>query len=280
MKHTMVTPEMAEKILENCAYDGQRPLKERRVLEYADMMRDGVFRKSTVITICQLPTGKRCLVNGQHTLSAILELGRAYPLVIEEIEAENMAEIDALYMTFDPRGSSRSKKEVEDADRRLDHFPLKGQYLSAIPYMGAGWGTKRGIPMHEKRKHDIALTWNAEIQASYEAIKNGRNSKWLKRGPVMAGMLQTYRLNPEKAPEFWGAVAHGTGLEDGDPALCLLTWLQTYKLAGNEVNHAKAIALAWNSYVHNKPLKKLRLDVEGRTAQLSRGELESEAMAV
>ena len=82
----LVTPEMALAWLTEMPYRGQRAVRQHRVDELAEEMRQGRFRLSTIDIRRVGPkgSGQRYLINGQHRLLAIVESGIAQMMVVIE----------------------------------------------------------------------------------------------------------------------------------------------------------------------------------------------------
>ena len=96
----VVTPAAARKIIENEMYQRQRPLRQGHVAELAHHMEHGSFIDNTTITFALLD-GKSYLVNGQHTINAIVKSGCSVTLNIQEYSCRNEDEIDSLYARQD-----------------------------------------------------------------------------------------------------------------------------------------------------------------------------------
>ena len=72
---TLITPDKAQALLETC-YQGQRPLRQHHVRFLRHLMRTGHWRQGAEIH-CARVEGERFLVNGQHTLTALVQEGLA-----------------------------------------------------------------------------------------------------------------------------------------------------------------------------------------------------------
>lgn len=104
--HVLVNKEKAGLWLHNNSYEGQRHIREQHVDYLALLMRDGLFRKGTLISFAVL--GRRhYLINGYHTLRAIEKHNLEYELAVEDIAVTDMIELASLYASFDERPLSK-----------------------------------------------------------------------------------------------------------------------------------------------------------------------------
>lgn len=79
IKEIIMTPEMAKTYLE--ANVSNRPLRRRRVMEYAKAMETGEWSSDVVDPICISVNGN--LMNGQHRLMAIIMSNKSIPMYIQ-----------------------------------------------------------------------------------------------------------------------------------------------------------------------------------------------------
>src|SRR5262249_47510006 len=87
----IMTPEAAHAIVTHELYERQRPLDQSVVQEYTLAMRNGEFRQGTILSFC-VYRGTRSLINGQHTLHALIRAGVRLELGVEEIQVESLEE--------------------------------------------------------------------------------------------------------------------------------------------------------------------------------------------
>jgi len=95
---TLVTPEKAQALLAT-AYQGQRPLRPHHVRFLRHLMRTGHWRQGAEIH-CARIENERFLVNGQHTLTALVQEHLSSWLTLVEIDVPTMAAIGRLYEAF------------------------------------------------------------------------------------------------------------------------------------------------------------------------------------
>ena len=88
---TLITPEKAQALLAT-AYQGQRPLRLHHVRFLRHLLRTGHWRQGAEIHCARLGT-ERFLINGQHTLTALVQEHLAAWLTVVEIDVPTLAAI-------------------------------------------------------------------------------------------------------------------------------------------------------------------------------------------
>src|SRR5262245_45917639 len=227
LRHERITPEAAQAIVRNEMYERQRPVEQSVVNEYALAMITGEFRQGTVISFC-VYRGKRSLVNGQHTLLAIIRCGIAQFLGIEEIEVKSLEERAVWYGKYD-RLRLRSLKQIYEAHgihEALNFNKNQRDCLgAALPLLAAGFaqvprkeGSMRMDTANPNLRMGFMHEWKEEAQRFFETIKGapGTFSMNARRGPVMAVALVTIRYTGTDAIGFWTDAAGDDGLAQGD----------------------------------------------------------------
>jgi hypothetical protein len=102
-----VSPAKAEEWLTLNAFPNQRPLKVKHRDFLANEIFAGRFIQGTQIHFVVFGK-KKFLVNGQHTLSAILKTGITVLLAVLTTTVDSMEEVVKIYLGHDPKGTGRS----------------------------------------------------------------------------------------------------------------------------------------------------------------------------
>src|SRR6185503_8235728 len=126
---TLITPDKAQALLETC-YQGQRPLRQHHVRFLRHLMRTGHWRQGAEIH-CARVEGERFLVNGQHTLTALVQEGLAAWLTVVEIDVPTLAGIGRLYEAFD-RNMTRSLDDIYQSDPEIGRYGWTTKQLKAM----------------------------------------------------------------------------------------------------------------------------------------------------
>src|SRR5207244_3972799 len=126
---TLVTPEKAQALLAT-AYQGQRLLRPYHVRFLRHLLRTGHWRQGAEIHCARIGT-ERFLINGQHTLTALVQEHLAAWLTLVEIDVPTLAAIGRLYESFD-RNLTRSLDDIYQSDPEMRQYAWTGKQLKAM----------------------------------------------------------------------------------------------------------------------------------------------------
>lgn len=266
-KNAMVvrfTPAMA-KVYLGFLYKYQRDLSKDHVTFLASEMRSGNFTDGK-IDVGVLNGAERMLLNGQHTLNAIIDSGVTLDLSVIEHYAQNEDDLKHLYETFD----IQRKRTYADSMRVYALANHLGMTEAAVSDLGAAlvWArcnfgidnqTRKFITFRDRR--DWSRFWSWEMNAFLDAIKpcESRVRTALLKQSVLSVALITMRYQPEKAFAFWRQVAWQDSLKQYDPRQTILRYLLTtvrthgyddVKVVASDIS--RAVALAWNAYMEKR----------------------------
>ncbi len=283
MVKRLVTPEYARALIEECTHDKSlmetlmRPIRPHHVAYLARQMERGAFGNNLIdIAYCH-ETGQRFIVNGNHTLRAIIKANARLHLTVENTECETVEDVRLAYSRYD-RGLGRTRA---DAMRALNAsnglaVPLSyvGYLASAVAFMlddyrkeGSG---RLSQTVGDDELYEEALRWRNE----YECIRQwvGGAKAWearvIRRRGVLSVALVTARANPDKAREFWQGVVTGANIPYGSPALRLRDFLMETGVRGGARDGgkvadtdeiAKTVAYCWEKFVANRLIKQLKV---------------------
>ncbi|HEX6827170.1 MAG TPA: hypothetical protein VF077_12705 [Nitrospiraceae bacterium] len=269
LRHELITPDSAQSIVTQELYAHQRPLSQAVVREYALAMRNGDFRQGTVISFCLLD-GRRYLINGQHTLHAVILVQQPLEVAVEEIAVESAEELARYYGQFD-RVRLRSLQHIYQAHAIHESLNLnKSQavclgaclplFVSGFSQIGPREDSLRMYTANPRLRMACMEHWVAEASMFFSLIKGapGVVSMNIRRAPVMAVALVTLRFAPEEAEDFWQNACQDDGLAQADPRHTLHLFLRTTK-AGEFAPHqySRYVAAAWNAGQSKRRLKNI-----------------------
>jgi len=215
-----VAPHESMKYLEINTFPGQRKLNQQKANQYAALMQSGEMRPVDIdVALC--PGGLRYLMNGQHVCTGIVVYGKPYEARIQHWKCETETDAWHLFGTFDVH-ASRTEQQIIKAARpflgELRDVPLSvlqacGSAIMMLTTDPPSFGTVKTI---KTQKADMLLPHSEEVQwiASLSETA-GKDRRGIFRVPSVAGMIATYRKNPDKADEFWRSVASGEMLRRG-----------------------------------------------------------------
>jgi len=274
LRHERITPQAARTILLHERYERQRPLDLGVVQEYALAMLNGEFRQGTVISFC-VYQGTRYLVNGQHTLEAICRSGVTLELGLEEIQIESLEERAYWFSKYD-RLKLRSLKQIYDANgihEAVNMNKSQADCLGAcLPLLASGFssvprsrGSMRMYTSNPRLRMDFIRAWADEASRFYTAITGapGTLSMNIRRAPVLAVALVTYRFTGTDADDFWMNVCQDDGLHQGDQRKALHIFLRTTKLSEYQPHaYSRYVAAAWCRHWKGQRGKNIQPQVE------------------
>ena len=277
MSKQLITPELANEWI--TAYFYEKPLmhsvmrniRDSHVNYLAKEMMRGMFGSATIAFADCKETGRRFIVNGNHTLRAIARSGVTLYLTVEHNECETMEQVRHLYATYD-KNLLRSRADslrAYHADTTLNITQTDvGKLAAAIVFMNQKFGEG-----HTSRTPDSLLLnemkpWAESFGQLLVAI--GHSGPWYKRiarRPVLAVALATVRYQQKMALSFWEAVVTGEGLNRYAPALRLRDYLVEAMLLGDYGNvtgtdMAKAVTYCWNKHYNNERIVQMKVSYD------------------
>lgn len=266
-----VTPDRAKDWLARYAYPGQRPVRKGRVDELVALMARGEFDLSQ-ITLVHV-ADQAFLVNGQHRLHAIVELGIGQRMTLERRQAPDLAAVGRIYASFD-RPMIRSYRDVYRSFGLGEEAELPDQHVSrtasAAVYIAAGF--VQHVQMRDRelrapgKRRELVLEWAPAARVYFDAIGNSARG-WAQRLagiPICAVGLATCRYQPEKARAFWSAIGDGAGLVQGEPAHTAFRFIIDNPITSATYGRlSRGVARAWNAHHEGEPLTLIKVPDPG-----------------
>jgi hypothetical protein len=261
---TLVTPDKAQALL-TTAYQGQRPLRPHHVRFLRHLLRTGHWRQGAEIHCARIGR-ERFLINGQHTLTALVQEQLAAWLTVVEIDVPTLAAIGRLYESFD-RNLTRSLDDIYQSDPAMRQYAWTGKQLKAmsgaVAVLATGYAkdalfTDILLTLRDPFvRAELIRDWSGEATQAFGAMQ-GQLRRHLLRSGVFSVLLATYRYARPQAAQFWPAVCQDSGLTEGMPARALVHFLLTTpsRLLGVP-EYARHVASAWNAFYEQRVLRTL-----------------------
>jgi hypothetical protein len=267
-EHRMVTPAEAKALRESCLFARQRSVRPGHVHRLAFEMGRGWFLQGTPIWFCVLPDRSMLLVNGNHTLEAVVEAGVSVPLTLIYQQVADEEEAAAAYACFDiqrTRGWSDAARAI-GADHDLIN---SGKVIAALTPIMLGFerrsaGTLAQMDLlSRRRRFEVLEEYRGAAGLLHAAClgSSAVNQRLILRAGVYSVALVTARYQPSSAEEFWGGLVHDDGLRVNDPRKSLLKYLslRTVGTAGEDrYDLTIAAAQAWNAHFDGRTLNNPR----------------------
>ncbi|HUA59378.1 MAG TPA: hypothetical protein VML19_11530, partial [Verrucomicrobiae bacterium] len=265
----LITPELAERIERECIYARERDIDPDRLKMHVSDINAGRFRQGTVLSFGLLK-GKLIRVDGRTRGKAVIDTGKPQIFHITIHPVANEAELADLHSIFDPPGSARSP--IDAAGHLVAAGKLtKGEVkvlLRAAPYIDAEFRLSE-MPASAKmaqsptaRNQTAQACYPPAVQYFSRARRAPRAIKeMLYRQAIAAFAIYTFRHLPQKAAEFWGAIAtladEDKGLPSTDPRRALYKRLQSRD--ESTPIQLLIVAKAWNAFFEGRKLREIRV---------------------
>ncbi len=263
-----VTPRMAENWLATSVYERQRKRSEWHVKRLTLEIEKDRFLLGTQIHFGVL-NGKPKLVNGQHTLAAIAQSGKAIRLTVLSTPVESEDELGQLYGRHD-RHKGRTPSDAFLGMAMADKLELHTQEVNAFA-PGLRWVLNNF--RHPKASGDIEIATSldylahemegwAPVARQYFGLVREANTGLkgsYRRMPVVAVGLATVKHQPLKARDFWLGAANDDSLTKHDPRHMLNAFLRKKTNSkGDPLTYMRTVAACWNRFFENGELQVLR----------------------
>ena len=267
-----VSPKQAAAWLDH-NYEYNRPLSRNHVSYLAREMALGRF---TIATIHFMYVGNTVvLINGQHTLHAILESNTTQTCVVIRERDCTQEDLPSTFMHYD----IHRKRTFRDSVRafRLDEKMGVPDYFlnvaaSAIKYGYSGFSNNslaRTAGAENQTRYlsvadlfEIVPKWEKEIKEVFSSIENGARDVTgvIRTSKVFSVALITAYYQPEKSQEFWRGVATDDGLSVGDPRKTLHKYLPRTVRNRLTMDHdsvpanvvTRSVTYCWNAYFEDR----------------------------
>jgi hypothetical protein len=286
---TQITPELAQLWIDEATLarelGAMRPIRDWWVSYLAREMLKGQFSQSAMIGIGRL-RGREGILNGNHTLRAIVRSGVTLTLPVETYDCETEAEFRHLYATWDT-GQNRKRSDslrAYDAIQMFGHGEQVaqadvGNLSSAVAFMLKGFGDKPGSDPNARPSNAELMVEMRPWVGPYAVLRSitggGNTDSWnariLRRQGVCSVALITLRDQPELAQKFWRAVVSGVLVRENDPALRLRDYLMTSSVRGGAARQknsesgyrmARTVDYCWGKFYLGKTIKSMHVNME------------------
>src|SRR5262249_36902871 len=141
-------------------------------------------------------------------------------------------------------------------------LPLLASGFSSVP---RSRGSMRMYTSNPRLRMDFIREWADEASRFYTAITGapGTLSMNIRRAPVLAVALVTYRFTGTDADDFWTNVCQDDGLHQGDSRKALHIFLRTTKLSEYQPHaYSRSVAAAWCRHWKGQRGKNIQPQVE------------------
>lgn len=252
--------EESKELYKTNTYPDQRTFRKEHGQRLAQAMIDGEFGIGRIDIVEENHnSGKRLLVNGQHQLWAAIKTGLPFEALYTVTKTHDAAETARIYARHDNNLPRNLIDQAKPLARALGiNWPndVIKKFIQAMAILD---GQERLV---KYKKIEILAGNQAEQDFIQKHLcptgKSHSGKKYIYKTPVIAAMIESFRLDSVSAELFWPRVISGIEIEQGDPTLALREWLIStigLKLTYNPIR--EACNIAWNCYMANRPLDRL-----------------------
>lgn len=268
MKSTLsietITPEQASEWL--VGNGSNRPHRIDHVHYLADEMREGRFANTAEIHLFDDGSCNQ-VANGQHTMMAIVEYGKPVQVTVRR-SSGTPDECKMVRAVGHDKGKTRTVHDSLVFYDVASSCNIGKGFLNkigtAIRFAKSNFGDRttsygrvsdlyivQTIPLWED---EFTLLRDATMPCSHEM----HNS--LTRSDALALALLTFHYQPEKAKLFWGGVASGVNLDEGDPRLKTIQYMMQSKYGRTRARLEKPsvttrkIIHTWNKFFNDEQM--------------------------
>lgn len=268
-----VTPQMAETWLKQCKYERQRNVRPHHVEFLAEEMRRGNFRQGTQIHFTEYE-GKLHLVNGQHTLSAIIKSD--LPQILDICQTDEDPSV--AYYRHD-NGLKRTPADMFSAMYIAEEFGITKTQTNAlgaaVRFIAQNFKQKptrseRVTVVHPDDQLGLMREYGEYAEAYFDIAagrpKHMRSS--VERAATLSVALVTlryaYPTMGDVVTDFWKGAIFDDGLSAGDARKAANVHLLTTGMGGGGQGYtiqtktseysARYIARCWNAWVEKREI--------------------------
>lgn len=276
----LVTPAIAEGWLNHANYERQRKRADWQVQRLAMEMEAGRFIVGSQIHFGVL-NGRLKLVNGQHTLAAIVKSGVPIELTVLYTTVADEKELGQLYGRHD-RHRGRTPHDGFlgmglSAEIGLEEVEVNA-FAPALKWILTGF-RRPSVSNHPELGSldymaEEMTKWGVHARIYFDCVRDARHGMKAayRRAPVVAVGIATVRYKKDRAREFWSGAVADDGLHKLDPRRALNQFLaQNSSGYGDPVIYMRNIAGAWNKFYENGELQFLRPGDSGKVGVTIRG---------
>jgi hypothetical protein len=263
-------------------YERQRQMRPYHTAFLTHLMKTGKFRQGTPIDLAYTG-GKRIVVNGQHTLHALVQSEVPQWVVLITHQPKTAEDLAHLYSTYDmqlPRNSrdmlraygfpAAAALNVRESTMLLGSMRL---ILSGFVHAMPRNDPRLAYLRDQELLYVAAMGWMEEARQFCAALRGVMHqwSKYLLRQPLMAIALVQFRYQPEKAQTFWDLVSRESHPEPSHVTRLYIRWLQREGLVSqfNRQEYLRITAAAWDAFFHERPLQRLVMQDAGKPLALA-----------
>lgn len=264
----IVTPDLADQIIADMRYEGQRRLDLAHVAELAAALLRGAMAAGSQIAFVRYK-GKLYLINGQHRIHAVSRSRRPLEFQVLIVDCASEADIARHYFTFDRMAKHRSDGDVLASQRVASRYGISATMAKAVwaalPLIQHRFDRLEALQDPNRRDDDLRLFqaepwWSlaAEMQEILAVAPNHVRKRLVSSQGVSVSLV-LLKHQPVAARAFLGGIAADDGLRRTDPRKALLIDLGRRRWVNGTLDGCLILSYAWNAYVEGRSIGHLKV---------------------
>jgi hypothetical protein len=221
-------------------------------------MAEGTFSPTGIVALCKLD-GKTLLVNGQHTMHAVVKSGRGFMFTVQEYTCKDKEDVSSVYSRFDVH-KRRTENEILNSMDVCEKYGLSKTERTFLA--GAVKAISRGFRLssgkNDYRFNDkyfvvsVMEEWIPHLKHVLGLMDGGEriSREILRRRHIMAACLWISRhvreKDRKKADEFIRGIAMNDGMRRGDPRKIFIDEVHGMR---SDTDSLCIFCGAWNTFV-------------------------------
>jgi hypothetical protein len=268
-----MTGPIADLILRDAEYAGQRPVHEKFVSKLALEIHEQQFISGVQIAFGYLD-GKLYLINGRHRTRAVAQTRIPQVFAIRIHQCEDAARLAWYYRHYDRLQRTRTRSQIIESTGLVDETPggltkLGAEILHmAMPILMTGFkrmgNAARPIEVGiDDKIIEAAKPWLPAARAYQMCLDCGTRKETLRFRTAGIGSvaLATLRFQPKEAAKFWVGSIEDEALRRGDPRRALVARLREYH-SETAYDLSYIAATGWNAWHEGRDLSIVKMLVD------------------
>lgn len=275
--HMTLTEALAAHLRTDCLYPRQRTLSAANISRLSFVMRRNEWIPEAAIAVAVLPDGRIWLINGNHTCEAVMRTGIAISVTMICHYCDSEEDAHRYYASYDnhkPRSPADHRRAMGD-----DSLPMARHLFQAAGFIIGGYEARMTPEVASRTMRSAIANQYADEGALLSAsLSKGvsENTRVIKRVPVVAVAVETFKHQKDAAAKFWGDAAHDRGDVD-HPSRAMIRQLRGFHNVTSRTwrDQAKVVVLAWNAFMagekrmHFKPNQATAFKLAGTPIDLN-----------
>lgn len=207
-----VTPTIANQYLALNTYAGQRPIKRSRIKAIETFLKNKTWRGNFLVLATYGKT--TVLLNGQNTLTYIVESGQSLDLELREYSCASGTDFSKIFEAYDEKGGRSIAETGWATAADLNMYYLERTHIAPIvaALSIVHYGIRYTSVSAAERVHLLKMHQDECLFLSRRYLDR-QTCKFLIRPQVLSAIVKTYAVAKSPCQKFWDQVRDGLTTE-------------------------------------------------------------------